>query len=137
MMKSSLPAMLCLCLALSGCQGSFGPFLGMKEKDWLRTSIIADVIYTEGSIKAYRGGAGQSYYFKDGILVKIASGRISAEQIEKEFGPGDKAPKVQPAAGGTTGDLSTELRKLDALRKDGLITPEEFEAQKKKLLDKN
>jgi hypothetical protein len=136
-MKSRFPAILCLCLTLSACQGSFGPELGMPEKTWVRTSIIADAVYTEGAIKAYRGGGGQFYYFKDGILVKIASGRIPAEQIEKEFGPGEKVLKAQPAASSPTGDLSTELRKLDALRKDGIITAEEFEVQKKKLLDKN
>jgi hypothetical protein len=33
-------------------------------------------------------------------------------------------------------DLYTELTKLDELRKNGIITEEEFEAQKKKVLEK-
>ncbi|MHB1308686.1 MAG: SHOCT domain-containing protein [Limisphaerales bacterium] len=35
-----------------------------------------------------------------------------------------------------SGDLYTELKKLEELRKDGIITQEEFDVQKKKLLDK-
>ena len=34
-----------------------------------------------------------------------------------------------------TGDLYTELMKLDDLRKKGILTEEEFEAEKKKLLE--
>ncbi len=34
-------------------------------------------------------------------------------------------------------DLYSELRKLDQLRKDGLLTDDEFESEKKKLLDSN
>ena len=34
-------------------------------------------------------------------------------------------------------DLSTEIRKLDELRRDGLINEEEFQTQKKKLLQRN
>ena len=36
-----------------------------------------------------------------------------------------------------TKDVYTELIKLDDLRKKGIITEEEFEAQKKKLLEGN
>jgi hypothetical protein len=159
-MKSIRPALLCLCLILSACAGSFGPVLGMREIDWLRSSIITDVIYQEGSIKAYRGGAGKYYYFQDALLVKIATRRIPAEQIVEEFGPGKFAPAApatakpsgepaaqpvaapatqpaaQPAADNASGSLYTEMKQLDALRKEGLITAEEFEAQKKKLLEK-
>lgn len=35
-----------------------------------------------------------------------------------------------------SGDLYTELMKLDQLRKDGIITDQEFETQKKKLLER-
>ena len=34
-------------------------------------------------------------------------------------------------------DLYTELQKLDQLRKDGILTEEEFQQQKKKVLDKH
>ena len=34
-------------------------------------------------------------------------------------------------------DLYTELQKLDQLRKDGILTDEEFQAQKRKLLEQN
>jgi outer membrane protein assembly factor BamE (lipoprotein component of BamABCDE complex) len=35
-----------------------------------------------------------------------------------------------------SGDLYTELKKLDELKKQGIITEQEFETQKKKLLDR-
>jgi len=46
--------------------------------------------------------------------------------------PGAITPVPKPAF-----DLSTEIRKLDELRRDNLITEDEFQAQKKKLLQGN
>ena len=43
---------------------------------------------------------------------------------------------VQPAAK-PGGDLYTELKRLDELRRDNILSEEEFQAQKKKLLEKN
>lgn len=115
-------------LALSGCQSTFGPQIGMTEKQWLRRTLIADVAYMEGGVKAYRSG-GTYYYFKDGILVKVDQGMIPAQKIEMEI------RSEQKITNAPSGDLYSELKKLDELRKDGVITDDEFQSQKTKLLD--
>jgi hypothetical protein len=44
------------------------------------------------------------------------------------------APAPAPAAGGVTDDLVAQLERLGKLRDENVLTDEEFEAQKKKLL---
>lgn len=115
-------------LFLSACQSTFGPHIGMTEKQWLHRTLVGDLVYMEGSVKAYRSG-GAYYYFKDGVLVKIDQGIIPAQKIEMDI------RSEQKITSAPSGDLYSELKKLDQLRKDGIITDEEFQAQKKKLLD--
>ena len=43
-------------------------------------------------------------------------------------------PPAAPAAGGITDDAIDQIQKLGALKEQGLLTDEEFEAQKRKLL---
>jgi hypothetical protein len=45
------------------------------------------------------------------------------------------APAAAPAAGGISDDLVSQLEKLGKLRDEGVLTPDEFDAQKKKLLE--
>lgn len=128
-MKPNLSLSIVLCvLVLTGCQSTFGPQIGMTEKQWLHRTLIGDLVYMEGSVKAYRSG-GAYYYFKDGVLVKIDQGIIPAQKIEMEI---RSEQKVMTAS---SGDLYTELKKLDELRKESIITEEEFQAQKNKLLE--
>lgn len=63
----------------------------------------------------------------------------------KALGPGEAEPAPAPVAQAdhpkppppmTADLLTTELTKLDDLRKKGLLTDEEFTAAKKKLLDR-
>lgn len=114
---------------LCGCQSTFGPTLGMTETQWLRRTLIADVAYMEGDIKAYRS-SGSYYYFVDGVLVKIDEGMIPAQRIQMEI-RSDRATSSE--AEPTKYD---ELRKLDQLRKDGIITEEEFQVEKAELLER-
>jgi hypothetical protein len=115
-------------IVLSGCQSTFGPKIGMTEKQWLHRTLIADVAYMEGSVKAYKSG-GAYYYFREGILVKIDQGMIPAQKIELDVRSDQKATSA-PA-----GDLYSDLKKLDELRKNGILSEEEFQVQKKRLLD--
>jgi Short C-terminal domain/Uncharacterized lipoprotein len=48
-------------------------------------------------------------------------------------GPGD--PGATRAAGSAQGDVYEQLKKLDELRKAGILTQEEFDTQKRKLLE--
>lgn len=43
-------------------------------------------------------------------------------------------PAAAPAAGGITDDAIAQIQKLGELKEQGLITDEEFDAQKRKLL---
>ncbi len=45
-----------------------------------------------------------------------------------------QASPAAPPAGGISDDLVSQLEKLGKLKDEGVLTPEEFEAQKKKLL---
>ncbi len=113
-------------LLLAGCESTSEARVGMTEKQWLRTAVLSDLTYAEGSMKAYKSNR-QYYYFRDGVLVKIDPSRISAEEFE--------TPSRSPQMAAPT-DVYSELKKLDELRKSGIITDEEFQAQKKKILER-
>lgn len=81
----------------------------------------------EGSVKAYRSG-GKFYYFNDGQLVRIDEGLLPAQRIQMEFRSDQKL-----SVSGTP-DMYEELRKLEELRKTGVLTEEEFSAQKQRIL---
>ncbi len=126
-----ITTVLLMSVVLSSCMSTFGPEIGMTEKQWLRTTLIADPAYMEGNVKAYRSN-GAYYYFKDGILVKVDQGMIPAQQINMDI----KTTTGQPGAAPPT-NLYTELKKLDELRSQGLLTEAEFNAQKQRLLNQD
>ena len=129
-MKShAIGLLLIVTLASSGCQSTFGPQIGMTEKQWLRRTLIADVAYMEGNIKAYRSG-GYYYYFRDGVLVKIDQGIIPPQQINMQIRSDSNIRTSREL------DVYEEIRKLDQLRKDGLITDQEFQSRKERILSK-
>jgi hypothetical protein len=70
-------------LFLVGCQSMSSTQIGMTEKDWLRSTFIADLSYMDGNVKAYRSG-GMYYYFVDGKLNRIDQGVIPAKTIRLE-----------------------------------------------------
>jgi len=115
-------------LSLAGCLSTFGPEIGMTENQWLHRTLVADVAYMKDNVKAYRSG-GSYYYFKDGVLVKIDEGMIPAQTINMEIRSQQKITESEPD------DLYSQLKKLDALRNEGIITNEEFEIQKKRVLE--
>src|SRR5690606_26573125 len=98
-------------MVLAGCQSTFGPQIGMTEKQWLRRTLIADVAYMDGNIKAYKSG-GYYYYFREGVLVRIDPGIIPAQQINMQIRAESDVRTSRD------GDIYDELRKLDQLRKD-------------------
>ena len=57
------------------------------------------------------------------------------QQLETQQGAPQAAPPPAPApAGGMTDDTIEQLKKLGELRDSGVLTDEEFEAQKQKIL---
>ncbi|PTY07067.1 hypothetical protein DB347_09565 [Opitutaceae bacterium EW11] len=121
-------SLLVAAMLVAGCQSTFAPKIGMTEKHWLHTTLIADLAYMEGNVKAYRS-SGTYYYFVDGVLVKIDQGMLPAQTIRMEV----TSPQKNSVAGA---DLESELRRLDQLRKDGILTDAEFNQQKAAVLQK-
>ena len=76
-------ASLVLSLLLVGCQSMSTTQIGITEKDWLRSTFIADLAYMDGNVKAYRSG-GIYYYFVDGKLTRIDQGMLPAKTIRLE-----------------------------------------------------
>jgi hypothetical protein len=112
-------------MVLFSCASVFKPELGMTEKHWLRTTLIADLAYMEGDVTAWKSN-GVYYYFSDGVLVKIDQGMLPAQQINMDLKTASAYDSIYD-----------ELKKLDELRVSGVITQAEFEEQKKIILDKN
>ena len=50
--------------------------------------------------------------------------------------PAQAAPAVAVTSGGGSGDVAARLESLGGLRDKGLITPEEYEAKKRELLER-
>lgn len=69
-------------------------------------------------------------------LSERGKGFMRFAKIEYTFRLVDPEPTAK-AEEEKTIDLYTELKKLAELREDGILTDEEFEAEKKKLLDSN
>ncbi|MCG2750384.1 MAG: SHOCT domain-containing protein [Desulfobacteraceae bacterium] len=118
-----------IAISITGCMSTFGPKIGISEKQWLHRTLIADIVYMEGNIKAYRS-SGAYYYFVDDTLVKIDEGMIPPQKIQMEV------KSNQDTSVTIEDDKYDKLRKLDELRKDGIITEEEFQVEKQKLLNK-
>ena len=119
-----------IAISFTGCMSTFGPKIGMSEKQWLRRTLIADIVYMEGDVKAYKS-SGAYYYFVDGKLAKIDEGMIPAQKIQLEL------ESNQDSSVTIEDDKYDKLRKLDELRKDGIISEGEFQAEKQKILNKN
>ncbi len=82
MKKPALALLLPLTLLISACSlFPFTPTIGAtSEKKWLRNTVSSDLVYIEGNVKAYRAGSAY-YYFRDGVLVRVAPGLVSADKI--------------------------------------------------------
>lgn len=73
------------CAALvAGCLSMTAPQIGMSEKAWLRSTLVADVAHIEGDLRVYRSG-GAYYYFRNGRLEKVDEGQAMPQKIEVEI----------------------------------------------------
>jgi hypothetical protein len=71
-------------LLLTGCLSMSSTTIGMDEKEWLRSTIIADPVYMDGQVTAFRSG-GMYYYFLNKKLVKVDQGVLPAQTIRLEI----------------------------------------------------
>ena len=92
---------------------------GFKQTNYKKTGKMTFTIFNNGGINQ---------------IVDVESAIISGEIIK--INGKDVRPKTNPVVIIKSESISDELRKLSLLMKDSLITKEEFEAQKKKLLEK-
>jgi len=77
------------------------------------------------------------YLVGDMASTKVTFKALAAGDPELAAAPGEYVRPAAPPAPPVTADvLTTELTKLDELRKKGLLTDDEFSAAKKKLLDR-
>ena len=86
MTRSAISMLACSLLlsSLAGCLSMSSTRLGMDEKEWLRSTFIADLAYLDGDVKAYRSG-GAYYYFLNGKLIRIDQGMLPAQTIRLEL----------------------------------------------------
>ena len=68
---------------------------------------------------------------------RAGSDRVSEVRSEPERSPAPAAPApAAPASGASADELASTLERLAGLRDKGLITPEEYEAKKRELLER-
>lgn len=79
-------------LVLMGCQSMMAPQIGLTKTQWMRRTLVADLVSAQGNVEVYRSG-NTFYYFKDGKLDSIDQGqlmqqRYQVEVIHKDGGAG-------------------------------------------------
>ncbi len=104
---------------------------------WIAVMVVVDIFRSHDL-----GGWGKAFWFLFVILIPYLGVFIyliarGGKMHERQAAAAQESQKafdqyVQQAAGAT--DVPTQLEKLAGLRDQGVITPEEFEAQKAKLL---
>jgi hypothetical protein len=83
-MKPQLCALALLVAFSCGCASSAKSQLGMSQKQWLKKTLIADLVSEDGETTVYKSGR-RHYHFKDGVLVKIDQGKQRPQPVELEM----------------------------------------------------
>ena len=96
-----------------------------------------DRIVGAGDLVIESGGKDAQSRFTDIRKPEMVQNMIHAQiDVAQQHRAGRTVPTAQAAATASSGDALSQLDKLDDLRKRGVITEQEFAAQKAKLLDK-
>lgn len=97
------------------------------QYSWVKTTIAANANYPEDYYVAIKNGRVSSYGRKgDFDSTNVPTRRLEIDQTVRQEGTS------RPAK-----DLYVELKKLQDLKDSGILTTEEFNARKKKLLEEN
>ncbi|AGY56967.1 NINE protein [Gloeobacter kilaueensis] len=113
----------------------------MSEKNRQTAAILAMLLGSLGAHKFYLGRpvAGVFYmlFFWTGLpgLIAFAEGLIYLFQSDAEFGKKFN-PQLAYEQPKFLGDPIDTLRRLEALRQEGLISDEEFEEKRRKLIER-
>jgi hypothetical protein len=95
------------------------PFV--RRRPLLRAAVVGGAAYHAG--KRVQEGRDADYE-RDARM----------DQLEQQQAMQQQAAAAPAPAGGITDDTIEQIRKLGELKEEGLITDDEFEAQKRKLL---
>jgi hypothetical protein len=93
----------------------------VRRRPLMRAAMVGGVAYHAGK-KSQEGR--EADYDRDARIAEL-----EAQQMQQQ--PAAAAP---PAASGGGDDMVTQLQKLAQLKEQGILTDEEFAAQKQKLL---
>jgi putative oligomerization/nucleic acid binding protein len=96
------------------------PFV--RRRPLLRAAVVGGAAYHAG--KRVQEGREEDYD-RDARIAELEQ-----QQAMQQAAP----PAAAPAAGGITDDTIAQIQKLGELKTQGLLTDDEFEAQKRKLL---
>lgn len=101
------------------------PFI--RRRPLLRAAVVGGAAYHAG--KRVQEGRDADYE-RDARMDELEQQQWQQQQMMQQ-----QAAAASPApAGGITDDAITQIQKLGELKTQGLLTDEEFEAQKRKLL---
>lgn len=104
---------------------------GMQMKP--AATMSGYILFSHADSHPFEGGIVEASHYPDAFIFgqesneEVASFKWKVEQLMHEF-------KQHPAPNPPKGNLAEELRSLAELKQQGLLTEEEFEAAKKKLL---
>jgi hypothetical protein len=148
-----------LCLTFVGhalADGSNGGVVSLGDNTYSITKEAKDAFHREiEPLKAAATEAATKFCADQGKEMRVVSltgrdpffglGYTSAKIVFRAVNPGEPDPAVATAQVAVpvaerhlnTDELYAELVKLDDLRKKGILTDDEFQAQKKKLLDRS
>lgn len=150
-----LVAASCLCIAMVGrASAASGAVVALGNNTYSITREAknafqrdVDKLKSEATDAATKFCADQGKEMRvvslTGVLPTFSLGYAKAKIVFRAVNPGEPDPVVAPAASAyvpvaerrlTTDELYSELVKLDDLRKKGILTDDEFQAEKRKLL---
>jgi putative oligomerization/nucleic acid binding protein len=95
----------------------------VRRRPLMRAAMVGGAAYYTGKRAQERQGREDDQEYR---LQQLEQQQYSQAQAP--------APAPAPAAGGMTDDTIQQLQKLGELRDSGVLTDEEFDAQKRKLL---
>jgi hypothetical protein len=101
------------------------PFV--RRRPLMRAAVVGGVAYHAG--KRTQEGR-DADYDRDARMDELEQQQAMQQQQMMQ----QQAAPPPPPAGGITDDAIAQIQKLGALKDQGLITDDEFEAQKRKLL---
>jgi Short C-terminal domain len=94
---------------------------------------VGGAAYAAGSSMARRSSADQD---RDARLAELEAQQAAQQYAppQQQYAPPPQQFASSPGAGGITPEKIEQLKQLGALKEQGILTPEEFESQKQRLL---